>query len=397
MKIHEYQAKEIFARYGIPIPSGEVVSSPEEAAEAARRLGGRVVVKAQVHAGGRGKGGGIRIVNGPEEAKAAAADLIGQRLVTPQTGPDGVPVEKLLVEEAETLVTEFYLSVTVDRNFRGPVFIASASGGMDIEQVAAETPSKIHTEGVDPLVGLQPFQGRRICRFLELPRPQFRTAVQIMEDLYRVFTENDCSLVEVNPLAVNSEGRIFALDAKINLEDDALARHPKLRGLRDPNQEDPLEAQAQEHQISYVKLDGDVACLVNGAGLAMATMDVVRTAGGRPANFLDVGGGASEEKVAQALGIMLSDPQVKSVLVNIFGGILHCDLAARGIVQGYRDASADLPLLVRMLGTNVEEGKAILKESGLNVTFAETLAELADCIRDALSTPNSPGGRGAGA
>ena len=385
MKIHEYQAKEIFARYGIPVPRGEVVSSADEAAESAGMLGGRVVVKAQVHAGGRGKGGGIRLVEGPEEARAAATDLIGKRLVTPQTGPDGVPVEKLLIEEAETLETEFYLSVTVDRNFRGPVFIASASGGMDIEQVAAETPSKIHTEGVDPLVGLQPFQARRICRFLELPRPQFGTAAQIMEDLYRVFTEHDCSLVEVNPLAVNPEGRIFALDAKINLEDDALARHPELRELRDPNQEDPLEAQAQEHQISYVKLDGDVACLVNGAGLAMATMDVVKTAGGRPANFLDVGGGASEEKVAQALGIMLSDPQVKSVLVNIFGGILHCDLAARGIVQGYRNAGADLPLLVRMLGTNVEEGQAILKESGINVTFAETLAELADRMRDALS------------
>ena len=397
MKIHEYQAKEIFARYGIPVPRGEVVSSPEEASEAARRLGGKVVVKAQVHAGGRGKGGGIRIVNGPEEAKAAAADLIGKRLMTPQTGPEGVPVEKLMIEEAETLETEFYLSVTVDRNFRGPVFIASASGGMDIEQVAAETPSKIHTEAVDPLVGLQPFQGRRICRFLELPRPQFRAALQIIDALYRVFTENDCSLVEVNPLAVNAEGRIFALDAKINLEDDALARHPELRELRDPNQEDPLEAQAQEHQISYVKLDGDVACLVNGAGLAMATMDVVRTAGGRPANFLDVGGGASEEKVAQALGIMLSDPQVKSVLVNIFGGILHCDLAARGIVQGYRNAGADLPLLVRMLGTNVEEGQAILRESGINVTFAETLAELADRMRDALSVPCAPDQRGSGA
>ena len=397
MKIHEYQAKEIFARYGIPIPSGEVVSSADEAAEAAGRLGGRVVVKAQVHAGGRGKGGGIRLVDGPEEARAAAEDLIGKRLVTPQTGSDGVPVEKLLIEEAETLETEFYLSVTVDRNFRGPVFIASASGGMDIEQVAAETPSKIHTEGVDPLVGLQPFQARRICRFLELPRPQFGTAAQIMEDLYRVFTEHDCSLVEVNPLAVNPEGRIFALDAKINLEDDALARHPELRELRDPNQEDPLEAQAQEHQISYVKLDGNVACLVNGAGLAMATMDVVKTAGGRPANFLDVGGGASEEKVAQALGIMLSDPQVTSVLVNIFGGILHCDLAARGIVQGYRNAGADLPLLVRMLGTNVEEGQAILRESGINVTFAETLAELADRMRDALSVPGVPDRGGPGA
>ena len=336
-------------------------------------------------------------MNSPEEAKAAAADLIGKRLMTPQTGPEGVPVEKLMIEEAETLETEFYLSVTVDRNFRGPVFIASASGGMDIEQVAAETPSKIHTEAVDPLVGLQPFQGRRICRSLELPRPQFRAALQIIDALYRVFTENDCSLVEVNPLAVNAEGRIFALDAKINLEDDALARHPELRELRDPNQEDPLEAQAQEHQISYVKLDGDVACLVNGAGLAMATMDVVKTAGGRPANFLDVGGGASEEKVAQALGIMLSDPQVKSVLVNIFGGILHCDLAARGIVQGYRDANADLPLLVRMLGTNVEEGQAILKESGINVTFAETLAELADRMRDALSVPGAPDQRGSGA
>ncbi len=396
MKLHEHQSKEIFARFGIPIPRGEVVSSPEEAAEAAQRLGGRVVVKAQVHAGGRGKGGGIKVAANPEEARAAAAGLIGTRLVTPQTGPEGVPVEKLMIEEAESLVTELYLSVTVDRNFRGPVFIASASGGMDIEQVAAESPSKIHTEAVDPLVGLQPFQGRRICRFLGLSRPHFRPALQIIDALYRVFVENDCSLVEVNPLAVNAEGRIFALDAKINLEDDALARHPELNALRDPNQEEPLEAKAQEYQISYVKLDGDVACLVNGAGLAMATMDVVKTAGGRPANFLDVGGGASEEKVAQALDIMLSDPQVKWVLVDIFGGILHCDLAARGIVQGYRNAGADLPLLVRMLGTNVDEGKAILKESGINVTFAESLAELADCVREAVSSPEALGGGGAG-
>ena len=384
MKLHEYQAKAIFSRYGIPVPKGSVASTPAEAGEIAASLGGQAVIKAQVHAGGRGKGGGIVVAKTPEGAEQAAASILSNRLVTAQTGPEGVPVGKVLVEEVAAISRELYLAVTVDRAHQGPVFIASESGGINIEEVAAQEPEKIFTEPVNPLIGFQPFQGRRLCYALHLESELVRPASQLMGALYRMFTENDCSLVEINPLVVTQDGHMVALDAKLSLDDDALARHPDLREMRDPDQEEPLEAQAEEYGISYVKLDGNVACLVNGAGLAMATMDVIKTAGGNPANFLDVGGGASEEKVAQALKLMLSDPQVKWVLVNIFGGILRCDIAARGIVEGYGAVGTKLPLLVRMRGTNVDEGRQILADSGLNVTFADSLAELARSMTEAV-------------
>ena len=384
MKLHEYQAKAIFARYGVPVPKGGVAATPAEAREIAGSLGGQAVVKAQVHAGGRGKGGGIVVAKTPEEAERAAASILSKRLVTAQTGPEGVPVGKVLVEEVAAISRELYLAVTVDRVHQGLVLIASESGGMNIEEVAAREPEKIFTEPVDPLVGLQPFQGRRLSYALHMEPELVRPASQLMGALYRMFSENDCSLVEINPLAVVQGGRIIALDAKLDLDDDGLARHPELRDLRDPGQEEPLEAQAEEYGISYVKLDGNVACLVNGAGLAMATMDVIKGAGGHAANFLDVGGGASEEKVAQAVKLMLSDPQVKWVLVNIFGGILRCDIAARGIVAGYRAEGAELPLLVRMRGTNVDEGRQVLADSGLDVTFADSLAELAHIMKEVV-------------
>ena len=380
MKIHEYQAKSMFGRYGIYVPKGGVASIPEEAASITESLGGQAVVKAQVHAGGRGKGGGIKVVKSPREAQEAAESLLGKQLVTPQTGPRGVPVRKVLVEELTEAAKEMYLGLTIDRVFRGPVMIASEAGGMEIEDVAAREPDRIHKEGADPLIGFQPFQGRRLSHTLNLEPQMARQCAQLMVDLYRLFIENDCSLVEINPLTLTKENQIVALDAKLSFDDDALFRHPELREMRDPEQEDPFESRAREYDISYVKLDGDVGCLVNGAGLAMATMDVIKGAGANPANFLDVGGGASEDKVAQAFGIMLSDTQVKRVLVNIFGGILRCDIAARGIVKACKENGAELPILVRMLGTNVEEGKSVLENSGLNVTFADTLGEAAQML-----------------
>ena len=384
MKVHEYQAKSVFSRFGIPVPRGSVASSPAEARDAAQELGGRAVVKAQVHAGGRGKGGGIKVVGTAEEAEKAAASLLGQRLVTPQTGPQGVPVGKVLVEEAAELSRELYLGLTIDGAFGGPVMIASESGGMEIEEVAARDPDKILKEKVDPLVGFQPFQGRRLAYALNLEPKLVRAASQIMVDLYRMFVENDCSLVEINPLAVTTDGRIVVLDAKLSFDDDTIFRHPDLNELRDASQDDPFEALAQEYQVSYVKLDGEVGCLVNGAGLAMATMDVIQYAGSKPANFLDVGGTADEKRIAQAFGIMLSDPQVTNILVNVFGGILRCDIVARGIVLAYGEKGAKVPLLVRMQGTNMEEGREILRGSGLNATFADSLAEVAEKMSEGL-------------
>ncbi len=376
MKLHEYQAKAILVRYGVAVPEGDVATTPEEAREIAGRLGGGAVLKAQVHAGGRGKGGGIKVVRTPDEAEQVAASLLGKRLVTPQTGPQGVPVGRLLVEELAEISKELYLGLTVDGASRGPMFIASESGGMEIEEVAAKEPQKVMKEPIDPHLGFQPFQGRRVLKALNLAPELARPAGQLMATLYRAFVDNDCSLVEINPLAITADGRIVALDAKLSVDDDSLFRHPELRQLHDPDQEEPLEAQAQEYGISYVKLDGNVGCLVNGAGLAMATMDVIDSAGASPANFLDVGGGASEEKVAKAVEIMLSDPHVDRILVNIFGGILRCDILARGMIMAYQRKGVELPMIVRMLGTNVEEGKAILKESGLKVSFADSLDEV---------------------
>jgi succinyl-CoA synthetase beta subunit len=383
MKLHEYQAKEIFSRYGIPIPRGKLVSSPQEAHSAVQELGGQAVLKAQVHAGGRGKAGGVKVVRSPEEAEQTARTMLGRNLVTHQTDAQGVPVNSVLVEELADIKKELYVALTIDRGHRGPVMIVSASGGMDIEEVAAARPQDIYTEPIQPVLGLMPFQTRRLTRVLALDPSAARSASQVMNTLYRIFTENDCSLVEINPLIITGSDQVVALDAKLDLEDDSLFRHPDLHLLRDRSQEDSLEAEAADQDIAYVNLEGDVGCLVNGAGLAMATLDVTNAAGAAPANFLDVGGGATDEKVAQAVEIILSDPKVKRVLVNIFGGILRCDIAARGIVLAYQRQGSHLPLIARMLGTNLDEGKAILRDSGLNVTFTDTLTQAAEAIRQA--------------
>ena len=381
MNIHEFQAKEVFSRYGIPVPKGIVAATPEEAETATLELGGQSVVKAQIHAGGRGKSGGVQLVRSPEDASNAAHKMLGSNLVTPQTGPDGAPVQRLLIEELADIKRELYVALTIDRNHRGPAILVSTKGGMDIEAVAEENPDDIHTEPIDPLSGLMPFQTRKLTRVLGLDQSVAGEAARILSALYRVFVENDCSLVEINPLIITSNDQVVALDAKINLDDDSLFRHADLMEYRDVSQEDPLEAQASDLDIAYVNLDGDVGCLVNGAGLAMATLDVTTAAGAAPANFLDVGGGATPEKVASAVKIILSDPKVRRVLINIFGGILRCDIAGEGIVLAYEETGSTTPLVVRMLGTNVLEGKNILGASGLPVVFADTLTEAADAIK----------------
>ena len=381
MKVHEYQAKEIMAQYGIPVPRGGVASTPDEARRVAESLGGRAVVKAQVHAGGRGKAGGIKLVASPEEAEAAAAALLGSTLFTYQTGPEGAPVDRVLVEEIADLQAELYLAVLVDGGAKCVSLIASPAGGVEIEEVAANSPEKILRAAVDPVIGLQPFQARKLAYGMDLKPELIRPASQLMVDLYRLFQEYDCTLAEINPLAVTADGRIIALDAKLNLDDDASFRHKEFDQIRDVAQEDAMEAQASDYNIAYVHLDGDVGCLVNGAGLAMATMDIVKYAGGDPANFLDVGGGADEDKVERAFGIILEDPGVKRVLINVFGGILRCDVLARGVVASCRKRGANPTLVVRMLGTNAEDGRQILRESGLNVVFADTLKEAAAMLQ----------------
>ena len=381
MNIHEFQAKEVFSRYGIPVPRGIVATTPEEAKAATAELGGQSVVKAQIHAGGRGKSGGVKLVRSPEEASEVAQTMLGTNLVTPQTGPEGAPVEKLLIEELADIKQELYVALTIDRGHRGPALLVSTQGGMDIEEVAANNPEDIHTEPVDPLAGLMPFQTRRLVRKLGLDQAVASEAAKVLSALYRVFVENDCTLVEINPLIITGEGHVVALDAKINLDDDSMFRHADLLAYRDVSQEDPLEAQASDLDIAYVNLDGDVGCLVNGAGLAMATLDVTNAAGAAPANFLDVGGGATPEKVSSAVKIILSDPKVKRVLINIFGGILRCDIAGEGIVMAYKETGSTVPLVVRMLGTNVVEGKEILGASGLPVVFADTLTDASNAIK----------------
>ena len=384
MKIHEYQSKDIFARYGIAVPKGRVATTPEEAAEIAEELGGRAVVKAQVHAGGRGKAGGIKVVDSPGEAADAAEALIGSTLVTFQTGPEGVPVGSVLVEEVVDVETEMYVGMAVDGAAEGIVAIASAAGGMEIEEVAETTPEKIITVAVDPLLGLQPFQGRKIAYGLGVAPELNRPVAGLVASLYKLFEENDCSLVEINPLGVTADGRVLAMDAKIDIDDDAMFRHLDLAGLRDVDQEDPLEVVASEFDINYVKLDGDVGCIVNGAGLAMATMDVTHAAGAAPANFLDIGGGADEAKVSKALEIVLSDQSVRRVLVNIFGGILRCDVAARGFVMASEKVPEKMrPMVVRMLGTNADEGRQTMAESGLDVVLVDDLNQAAEAIRNA--------------
>ena len=382
MKVHEYQAKQILSEAGIPVPRGRVASAPDEAAAVASDLGGNVVVKAQVHAGGRGKAGGIKIVSNPDEARTAARDLIGANLVTHQTGPDGVPIRAVLVEETLEVDRELYVSMVVDGAAQGVVAIASEAGGMDIEEVAERTPDKIVRVPIDSGLGLRPYQARKIASSMNVSSSQLRSVSSIMSNLYDMFVDRDCSLVEINPLVVTKDGRLLAADAKLDFDDDALFRHPDLRDLRDSEQEDDLEAKAGEFGVSYVKLDGDVGCMVNGAGLAMATMDVTFGVGAVPANFLDVGGSADEEKVSQALKIILSDESVNKVLVNIFGGILRCDVVARGVLMAAKEADREMPpMVVRMLGTNADEGRRLLDESTLEVIIVDDLNQAADALK----------------
>ena len=385
MKLHEYQAKALMAQYGIPLPRGGVAHTPEEVRLRAEELGGRVVVKAQVHAGGRGAAGGVRVVDGPAEAEEYAASLLGSSLVTKQTGPEGVPVTSVLVEEAAEVAQELYLAMLVDGGTRRPVAIASAAGGMEIEEVAEATPEKVLRAEVDPVLGLQPFQGRRLAYGMELAPELVRPTADLATRLYHLFVEKDCTLAEINPLAVTADGRVVALDAKVDLDDDAAFRHSDLQGLRDVGQEDALEARAREVGVSYVRLDGDVGCLVNGAGLAMATMDIVKAVGAEPANFLDVGGGANEEQVKLGFGIILADPRVKRVLVNVFGGILRCDMVAAGVIAACREADARPLIVARLQGTNAEEGRQVFRDSGLPVQLAGTLREAAEKLQEVVT------------
>ena len=381
MKLHEFQSKEILSEYGIPVPRGKVARTPSQAATAAFDLGGTIVVKAQVHAGGRGNAGGIKVVNTPGAAEEAAASMLGTNLITHQTGPEGVPVQNVLIEEGLEVAEELYLGLVIDGSTKGVVVIASKSGGVNIEEVAENDPEKIIQIPIDPVLGLQGFQGRQIAYALGLSQNQVRIASSILESLYRVFIDVDASLLEINPLVITTDGELVAADAKINIDDDAVYRHKNIQNMADPSQEDPLEVQARESDINYVKLDGNIGCIVNGAGLAMATMDVSSAAKAAPANFLDIGGGADEEKVAKALTLVLSDPNVKAVLVNLFGGILRCDIAARGFVMAIeRKPELERPMVIRMLGTNSEEGREILASSSLKVTIVETLDEAAEAI-----------------
>jgi succinyl-CoA synthetase beta subunit len=381
MKIHEYQAKQILARYGVAVPRGEVVSRVEEARGVAERLGGgTVVVKAQIHAGGRGKGGGVRLARNPAEAEKAGGEILGMTLVTHQTGPEGRVVHKVLIEEGLAVRRELYLGLVVDRARGCPVFMASTEGGVEIEVVAAEHPEKILKESIDPGVGFQAFQARRLAFGLDLDGGQVNEAVRLFTSLYRAFEGTDASLVEVNPFVVTQDGRLLALDAKMNFDDNALFRHNDVRELRDLNEEDPLEVKASNSGLNYIRLDGNVGCMVNGAGLAMATMDIIQYAGGRPANFLDVGGGASEEQVRKGFEIILGDPNVRAVLINIFGGIMRCDIVANGVVAAAKSLGIKVPVVVRLEGTNVELGQKILRESGLNFTVASGMKDAAERV-----------------
>jgi len=375
MKIHEYQAKAILSRYGVTTPRGEVAFTKEEAREAAQRLKSHVVVvKAQIHAGGRGKGGGVKLARSADEAAEIASHILGMTLVTPQTGPQGRLVKRLLIEEGLDIKRELYLGLLIDRETGRPVFMASASGGMEIEQVAKENPSAILREQIHP-VGLQAFQARKIAFGLGLTGEQVTAATPFLQSLYRAFIDTDASLLEINPCVLTGDGKLVALDAKMTFDDNGLFRHKDLRELRDLDEEDPLEVEASKYGLNYIKLDGTVACMVNGAGLAMATMDIIKYAGGSPANFLDVGGGASADQVKNAFRILMSDRAVRAVFINIFGGILRCDVLATGVVAAAKDLQVKVPIVVRMEGTNVEVGQQILRESGLNFTIAEGMKD----------------------
>jgi succinyl-CoA synthetase beta subunit len=386
VNIHEYQAKDILQRFGVPVPRGEVASTPAEARAAAEKLGGQVVVKAQVHAGGRGKAGGVKLASNPDEAEKYAAGMLGTQLVTHQTGPQGVPVRKVLIAEATDIADELYLSIIVDGDLGVPVVIASTEGGVEIEVVAEKTPEKLFRVAGDPLLGLSPYHARDIAAALKVPASAQRATAALISNLYRVFVENDCSLVEINPLVITKSGDVIALDAKINLEDDALFRHKDLASLHDPEQEDELELRAHEADLAYVKLDGGrVGCMVNGAGLAMATMDITKWAGADPANFLDIGGSADEKRIEEAFKIIVSDKDVEIILVNLFAGIARADVVAQGIVNAAKETDAKLPMVVAMRGTNADEGRRILNESGLDISAAPDLAGAAEVLRDRLA------------
>jgi succinyl-CoA synthetase beta subunit len=379
MNLHEYQSKRLFADYGIPVPQGHPAASPKEAASAAEKLGGDLwVVKAQVHAGGRGKAGGVKLARTKDEVRRFAEDMLGKQLVTQQSGPEGLPVNVVYVETGSGIERELYLSMLVDREVSRIAFIASAAGGMDIEKVAAETPEKIFTVAVSPDAGLQPYQARQLSFGLGLDKNQSRQFADLIARLYRLYQECDASLIEINPLIVNKDGDVVALDAKINIEENALFRQQKLVELRDPSQEDEMERKAAQHDLNYVSLDGNIACMVNGAGLAMATMDLIKLHGGDPANFLDVGGGATSERVSAAFKLILSNENVRAILVNIFGGIVRCDLIAEGIIAAVKEVGVSVPVVVRLEGTNVDKGRKLLAASGLDIITASDLTDAAE-------------------
>jgi len=381
MKIHEYQGKAILAEYGVPVPRGLVARTAEEAEAAARELGTDVVVvKAQIHAGGRGKGGGVKLARSPEEAREIASQMLGMNLVTHQTGPEGREVKTLLIEEGLPIDKEFYLGITLDRVTGKNVFMASAAGGMDIEKVAAETPELILKETIDPSVGFRGFQARKLAFGLDIPNDLINQAAKFMSTLYEAYEKSDASLVEINPFLLTKDNRLIALDAKLNFDDNAMFRHKDYAELRDLNEEEPLEIEASKYDLNYIKLDGNIGCMVNGAGLAMATMDIIKLAGGEPANFLDVGGGASQERVEQAFKILLADENVKAVLINIFGGIVRCDTVANGVVSAAKNLDISIPIVARLEGTNVEEGRRVLRESGINIQTAEGMRDAAEKV-----------------
>ncbi|MGQ9689498.1 MAG: ADP-forming succinate--CoA ligase subunit beta [Desulfobaccales bacterium] len=378
MKIHEYQGKELLRRFKVPVPPGEVAESPAEARQVAMELEqGPFVVKAQIHAGGRGKGGGIKMAATPEEVEDVAAQIIDMTLITPQTGPEGRLVKKVLVEQAQDIAKEYYLGIVVDRSLARPVIMMSSAGGMEIEEVASRTPELIIKEAVDPAVGLLPFQTRNLAFGVGLPPDHLRAAGTFITNLYQLFVSLDCSLAEINPLVLTKDGDLLALDAKINLDDNALFRHHDLADLEDPDEMDPLEHEAKKHHLNYIRLSGNIGAMVNGAGLAMATMDLIKAAGAEPANFLDVGGGASAEMVANGFRIILSDARVKGVLINIFGGILRCDRLAEGVIKAVQEVQVKVPIIIRLEGTNVEEGRCLLNESGLTFTVAQDMQDAA--------------------
>ena len=379
MKVHEYQAKELFRQYGIPVPRGKVAETPEEAKKIAEELGGNLfVVKAQVHAGGRGKAGGVKLAKSPDEVYEVAKKMIGMKLVTHQTGPEGKLVRKVLVEEGLNIEKEFYLGMVIDRQTECPVMMASAEGGVEIEEVAKKSPEKILKAFIDPALGMMPFYARQLAFGLGFTGDTLKKAIKFMTSLYKLFIEKDASLAEINPLVLTKEGDLIALDAKINFDDNALYRHPEIAELRDIHEENPLEVEASKYDLNYIKLDGNIGCMVNGAGLAMATMDIIKLYGGEPANFLDVGGAANAERVKNAFRILLSDPNVKAVFINIFGGIVRCDRVAEGVTKAAKELEVKVPMVVRLEGTNKEEAMEILKNSGLSFILAESMADGAE-------------------